>query len=83
MRLDNDREMIINREREGNMESQIEREKERSERVVEREKEERVRDKENGNRGDNCNKLQPLLSKKFLKFSKYFKKHERTYHEFS
>ena len=41
MRLDNDREMIINREREGNMESQIEREKERSERVVERERKRR------------------------------------------
>ena len=74
MRLDNDREMIINREREGNMESQIEREKERSERVVEREKEEKVRDKENGNRGDNCNKLQPLLSQKILKNFKILKK---------
>ena len=66
MRLNNDREMIINREREGNIESQIEREKERSERVVEREKEEKVRDKENGNRGDNCNKLQPLLPQKIF-----------------
>ena len=68
MRLDNDWEVIINREREGNIESQIEREKQRSERVVEREKEkeERVRDKKNGNRGDNCNKLQPLLSQKIF-----------------
>ena len=74
MRLDNDREMIINREREGNIESQIESEKERSERVVEREKEEKVRDKENGNRGDNCNKLQPLLSQKILQNFKKLQK---------
>ena len=85
MRIDNDREMVINREREGNIESQIEREKERSERVVEREKEkeERVRDKKmeiEETIAINCNLS---FLKKYFKISKSFKKHERTYHEFS